>query len=120
MAKINPTRNSRASFLKTYMEFYKQGRSREELAEELGIEVSSVYSRVQVEKRRGNVMPLIPKQRSDGDSEELKKLLDEFADMASAESGRPKAKAKPASKPEPEEDDDESALEVDEIEALLG
>ena len=72
----NPNRTSRKEFLNKYAEYFKAGRTRQELAEELGIKVDSIYSRVQVEKRRGNPMPLIPLEPRGHNDEEVRGVLD--------------------------------------------
>lgn len=115
MGVANPTRTSRTEFLKKYIDFYKRGLTRDDLAEELGIKVESVYSRIQVEKRRGNTMPLLPK-RGGASSAEVDSLLSELASLNGHSKATPAPDPKPA---KPVDSGDDAALEADEIDALL-
>lgn len=115
MGVANPTRTSRTEFLKKYIDFYKRGLTRDDLAEELGIKVESVYSRIQVEKRRGNTMPLLPK-RGGASSAEVDSLLSELASLNGHSKATPAPDPKPA---KPADNGDDAALEADEIDALL-
>lgn len=115
MGVANPTRTSRTEFLKKYIDFYKRGLTRDDLAEELGIKTESVYSRIQVEKRRGNTMPLLPK-RGGASSVEVDSLLSELASLNGHSKATPAPDPKPA---KPVDSGDDAALEADEIDALL-
>jgi transposase-like protein len=115
----NPVRNSRKEFLEMYAEYYKAGKTREELAEALGIKVESVYSRVQVEKRRGNAMPLIPGVRRNDSDEQVSDVLSELASLAQHGKSQKDERAKAKAKPEPVQEDGDDAASEDEIEALL-
>lgn len=105
----NPNRTSRKEFLNKYAEYFKAGRTRQELAEELGIKVDSIYSRVQVEKRRGNPMPLIPLEPRGHNDEEVRGVLDELASLANGKHVAEVTEEKP----------DGAPLSEDDIDALL-
>ena len=103
-------RNSREHFLETYIRFYKEGRTRDELAEELGITIESVYSRYILEKKAGAKLPLIPKKKFKRSSEKVDKLLKELEELANGTDSKPE--------PEPEATEDEVFEDVD-IESIL-
>ena len=105
----NPNRTSRKEFLNKYAEYFKAGRTRQELAEELGIKVDSIYSRVQVEKRRGNPMPLIPLEPRGHNDEEVRGVLDELASLVNGKHVAEVTEEKP----------DGAPLSEDDIDALL-
>jgi len=105
----NPNRTSRKQFLNKYAEYFKAGRTRQELSEELGIKVDSIYSRVQVEKRRGNPMPLLPLEPRGHNDEEVRGVLDELASLANGKAGVTVTEEKP----------DGSPISEDDIDALL-
>ena len=105
-----PNRTSRKEFLHKYAEYFKAGRTRQELAEALGIKVKSIYSRIVEERRRGNKMPLIPLEPKGHNDEELRDVLDELASLANGKHVAEVTEEKP----------DGSPISEDDIDALLG
>lgn len=105
----NTNRTSRKDFLHKYAEYFKAGRTRQELADALGIKVESIYSRVVVERSRGNKMPLIPLEPKGHNDEEVRDVLDELASLANGKHVAEVIEEKP----------DGSPISEDDIDALL-
>lgn len=115
-------RNSRQHFLAKYLEFYKAGKSREELAEELGMRLSSLYHRIYAERSKGNLLPLIPLADQLSQADEVEASLAELKALAT---GKPVEDMTPADDVEEDEpdyegsSDSEEIADLDDIEQLL-
>lgn len=115
-------RNSRQHFLTTYLEYYKAGKSREELAEALGMQLSSLYHRVHVERTKGHQLPLIPLAEQLANSEEIDSALAELESLATGKPVKRMASVDVEEDEEPEYEgssDSEEVADLDDIEQLL-
>jgi hypothetical protein len=125
--KSKRARNSRQHFLKTYLAFYKAGKSREELAEELGMQLGSLYHRIHVERKAGNKLPLIPLAEDLVSTAEIDAALEELDALATGKPVKKKAKkpdvvvdeADVAQLDYTSDEDSEEEADLDDIEALL-
>ena len=77
-AIVNPIRTSREEFLRVYAKALKEGWTREECADALGIKPESIYARCLAEKAKGNTIRPLPVASRKVNTEEIDKLLAEI------------------------------------------
>lgn len=88
----NPIRTGREQFLKVYAEALREGWSREQCADALGIKPDSVYARVQAEKQKGFKIKPLPVASRKENIEEINALLAEVCSDSAAPSKPPAKK----------------------------
>ena len=110
MAKSNPIRTGREEFLKVYAKALKNGWTREQCADELGIKPESVYARCLAEKAKGFHLKPLPVASRKVNNEEIEALLAEVCVPESVIQEAP-AKKKDAQQPTVTEEEVATALD---------